>query len=393
MGASGNVVFLVVLFGAFCLFVDPELQGISVLALQSLKVPVVELAENDHGVRVVGHLQPEARLLVIRRVPGHLHARPLLGDVPLGREDPGAVEVLVLAQHVVVADPEDAVVAELVVQPLKPLSVPLFAAVRPRAGPLGAAPRVAHLHQPLAVALVRVDDGVRVLGDDSLPALDADRAALGRPPFAVGGGRGGEDEVGSDLPQLVVPELVFVQDVGGVDLGGHAARQVLDRFPRLAAGERGIRTVSFGEGLLEERHPRLVFVAALRKIERLAALLEQVVVGTLLVPLLDTIHAEHHVAGFIVGRGTKVELVVDDALVPITVAVEDEPVHADVGVLDYADVAHKGRVAGQDAEGGQQPAVAEVALDDVVGVGGVGEEGRLLEDLAHPLHIRGVGAA
>lgn len=64
--------------------------------------------------------------IIVVRSPWNVHRRPLLRDMPIWSEESGAVKARVVAQKVLVRDPEHSIVAEFVVQKLHPLRGPLL---------------------------------------------------------------------------------------------------------------------------------------------------------------------------------------------------------------------------------------------------------------------------
>jgi len=61
-----------------------------------------------------------------------------------------------------------------------------------------------------------------------------------------------EEELLIHLHELIVPESVSVEDVGGMQLGGDAAGKVFDTFAYEAPLYRSIIAKSFGEGFLQQ---------------------------------------------------------------------------------------------------------------------------------------------
>lgn len=83
------------------------------------------------------------------------------------------------------------------------------------------------------------------------------------PPDA---GRAPEKEVLVDLHELFVPEVLFVEDVGRVDLRGNTAREVLDAFAAISAFDGGVIAMRLGVGFFQKREPGFVGVLALCKV-------------------------------------------------------------------------------------------------------------------------------
>lgn len=125
------------------------------------------------------------------------------------------------------------------------------------------APWILEQHKPHTIDLTGSQDRIRMKLDDALALTPASAPDASGAP---------EQEVLVDLHQLLVPEVLLVQDVGRVNLGRHAAREVLDAFAAIAALDGGIVAVRFGICLLEQRQPGLVGVGALSEVlSRLSA--------------------------------------------------------------------------------------------------------------------------
>jgi hypothetical protein len=79
-------------------FVQPELKPKTILALQSIEIPIIELAKHENNGRFL--LQYNSEPLLKLSVPWHVDTDPFLGYTPIGRvhEKPSSVEVLVLPE-------------------------------------------------------------------------------------------------------------------------------------------------------------------------------------------------------------------------------------------------------------------------------------------------------
>jgi len=158
---------------------------------------------------------------------------------------------------------------------------------------------------------------------DPLP-LPGRRHARRIEPVAVEASGTAEQEVGADFQQLVAPEGISVQDVGRVDLGRDTAGEVFNGLAGKSAVDRRVVAVGFGVRLLQQRQPRLVLITALRKVQRTRARLVSLAVLFFRVLAVDFIPDAALFLTFFVVGGSKVELVVDDGLLPFAVWTEGE---------------------------------------------------------------------
>jgi hypothetical protein len=68
--------------------------------------------------------------------------------------------------------------------------------------------------------------------------------------------------------------------------------------------------------------------------------------------------SQDDISTFIVCRSSEVQLVVDNAVVPFSVSMEDEAVDADSLVLNDADAVNELLVAAESGNGSEEPAVS-----------------------------------
>mmetsp|Transcript_24054 Transcript_24054/g.83486 ORF Transcript_24054/g.83486 Transcript_24054/m.83486 type:complete len:815 (+) Transcript_24054:196-2640(+) len=253
-------------------------------------------------------------------------------------------------EEVLVGHPEGAVVdgllrdAQLGAQGVSPQR----RRVAPVAVPLEGAPRVAQLQQLVAARRrARLDQRVRVASHQPGPA----RRRLPRLGELVLAGRGGRHEIAQLVPLLqVAPELAAAHvGLHALVFQPHArarrAGHVHERLIRPAAAQRVVRAVQLGEGLLEQQHPQLVAV-------RLG------VHGPSLGEAGEVVIEAHELPLAVLAQAHLVHTVVVAALDRAAAVVHDEH------LLDFA------RALRQRRHRAQQPAVAQRALADVVGLDG-----------------------
>jgi hypothetical protein len=199
-----------------------------------------------------------------------------------------------------------------------------------------------------------------MLADDAGTAFVADLFVRDevRAPFTPARSGARKHKILADAAELVLPERLGVEDVGCVDLRRDSAGKVFDGFSCLAARNRGIVAMGLGVGFLEETDPSFILIAALGEVQGFGATLEEFLVLILLVGSADSILSQDDISTFIVCRSSEVQLVVDNAVVPFSVSMEDEAVDADSLVLNDADAVNELLVAAESGNGSEEPAVS-----------------------------------
>jgi hypothetical protein len=109
-------------------FVKTEAKLKHVLALETSEVTIAKLSEDENNRTRLGESEGEVRVVVVQ-CPRDRECSPELTDTPVVSEETGSLEGLILSKKVFIRDPEISIVAEAVVELLKPLGSPLFGAV------------------------------------------------------------------------------------------------------------------------------------------------------------------------------------------------------------------------------------------------------------------------
>lgn len=107
---------------------DAEVQLEPVLAFESAIVAVVQLREYDDYGAGLGQGECEFRVVIIQG-PGNRNGCPDGCNFPVLPKEAGTVKGLVLAEKILVRDPEGPIVTKAVVKLQKPVSSPLFGSI------------------------------------------------------------------------------------------------------------------------------------------------------------------------------------------------------------------------------------------------------------------------
>ena len=84
-------------------------------------------------------------------------------------------------------------------------------------------------------------------------------------------------------------------------------------------------------------------------------------------------------------RRAKTNLVVNDLTEPLAIAMEHKPIHAHIRILGYADPLNEARLIAQGTQSSHQPAVAVMALTNIVRAGSLDEKFGIVKDFSNPL--------
>lgn len=121
------------------------------------------------------------------------------------------------------------------------------------------------------------------------------------------------------VQQLLLPEEFAVEDVTCIDLGRHAAGKILERLASVAATDGTVVSGRLCIGLFQDRDPRLVGVAALRKIEGPGAGLIGLSIFFLAVDPLSIVPMPAFLVALVVVGLGQVKLVIDNRGDPFAV--------------------------------------------------------------------------
>jgi hypothetical protein len=108
--------------------VKTESQFEPVLALETSKVAVIELSKNKNNRTSLGKGERKVCVVVVQS-PRDSQCSPQLADSPIGCEETGSLEGLILLKKVFIRDPEISIVSEAMVELLEPLGRPLLGAI------------------------------------------------------------------------------------------------------------------------------------------------------------------------------------------------------------------------------------------------------------------------
>ncbi len=204
--------------------VETEYQLEGVLAGQSHKVPCVELREYNNGCCSLGQIELEACIVVISS-PGNLDGRLVLRDVLVICEDSSPPDLNISTKEIGIWDPENAIVAELMVQSLKSFCCPFFGSIIPRPVPFCLASGIFHKTETVAFVFDGSEKRVRVV---VLNSLSTELVWVGVSVFP---GTSTDYEFFVDFEEYFGPELVFVEDIGSHNLGGNPTSEIFNSLP------------------------------------------------------------------------------------------------------------------------------------------------------------------